>query len=389
MDEMKLRYGLNPHQASARAFVPEGKLPFQVLNGQPGYVNLLDALNSWQLVQELKELSGLPAAASFKHVSPSGAGVAKPLPPDLAESYFVTGSELTPLATAYARARGADRMSSFGDWAAFSDTVDLATGQLLGREISDGCIAPGYEPEALEILKKKKGGAYPVLQVDPAWHAPELEARQVFGVSLEQTRNSAKITRALLERVVTVKRQIPESAALDMLIATLALKYTQSNSVCVAWDGQVIGVGAGQQSRIHCTRIACNKADKWLLRLHPRVRAFDFKKGTSRGDKANAIDLYLEEDATEAETKAWRLNFNTVPEPLTREEKLEWIGRFDGVALSSDAFIPFRDNIDRAARSGVRYLVQTGGSSRDEGIIRAADEYGMVMVFTGLRLFHH
>jgi phosphoribosylaminoimidazolecarboxamide formyltransferase/IMP cyclohydrolase len=364
-------------------------LPFKVLSGAPGYINLLDALNSWQLVKELKALTGLASAASFKHVSPTGAGTGRPLSPDLAESYFVTQVELSPLAIAYVRARGADRLSSFGDWIALSDKVDELTAKIISREVSDGCIAPGFEPAAFELLKAKKNGTYPVLEIDPGYEPPETESRQVFGVTLEQARNNTLITPALLDRVVTVKKQMPDDARTDMLVATLALKYTQSNSVCLAFDGQVIGIGAGQQSRIHCTRIACAKADKWLLRLNPKVRALDFKKGISRTDRANAIDLYLEEDATEAELRSWRLHLNTVPVPLTREEKHAWLARFDGVALSSDAFIPFRDNIDRAARSGVRYVVQTGGSSRDEGVIRVADEYGMVMVFTGLRLFHH
>jgi len=389
MDEIKLRYGVNPHQTPARAFVTDRKLPFNVLSGAPGYINLLDALNSWQLVRELKVLTGLPSAASFKHASPTGAGTGRPLSPDLAESYFVTHTELSPLAIAYVRARGADRLSSFGDWIALSDKVDELTAQVISREVSDGCIAPGFEPAAFELLKAKKNGTYPVLEIDPGYEPPETESRQVFGVTLEQARNNTLITPALLDRVVTVKKQLPDDARDDMLVATLALKYTQSNSVCLAFDGQVIGMGAGQQSRIHCTRIACAKADKWLLRLHPKVRALDIKKSAARTDRANAIDLYLEEDATEAELRSWRLHFNTVPAPLTREEKHAWLARFDGVALSSDAFIPFRDNIDRAARSGVRYVVQTGGSSRDEGVIAAADEYGMVMVFTGLRLFHH
>ena len=389
MDEIKLRYGVNPHQSPARAFAAEGKLPFKVLAGSPGYVNLLDALNSWQLVREMRELTGLPSAASFKHVSPAGAATGKPLSPELAESCFASGAELSPLAIAYVRARGADRMASFGDWIALSDTVDESCARVISHEVSDGCIAPGYEPQALKLLTAKKNGTYPVLEIDPAYEPSPTESRQVFGVTLEQARNNARIMPALLDKVVTVKKQIPDEARTNMLLATLALKYTQSNSVCLAYDGQIIGMGAGQQSRIACTRIACAKADKWLLRLHPKVRSLDFKKGTTRTEKANAIDLYLEEDATEAELKAWRLSFNTVPAPLSRDEKQEWLARFDGVALSSDAFIPFRDNIDRAARSGVRYVVQTGGSSRDEGIIRAADEYGMVMVFTGLRLFHH
>jgi phosphoribosylaminoimidazolecarboxamide formyltransferase / IMP cyclohydrolase len=389
MDELILRYGINPHQVPARALVSDGRLPFRVLAGAPGYVNLLDALNSWQLVRELRELCREPAAASFKHASPAGAAIARPLSAELAESLFVGAAELSPLATAYVRARGADRMSSFGDWAAFSDAVDEQTAKILSREVSDGCIAPGYEPAALELLRKKKDGRYPVLEMDPEFRPPAQETRTVFGVTLEQARNNAGISAALLEKVVTVKKQIPASAATDMLIATLALKYTQSNSICLAWDGQLIGVGAGQQSRIHCTRLACQKADKWLLRLHPKVRGLAFKKGVSRSEKATAIDLYLEDDATEAELAAWKLNFMQVPERLGLAEKREWLGRFSDIALSSDAFIPFRDNIDRAARSGVRYVVQTGGSTRDDGVIRAADEYGMVMVFTGLRLFHH
>jgi len=389
VDEIKLRYGVNPHQSPARAFVLDRKLPFKVLSGAPGYINLLDALNSWQLVREMKQLTDLPSAASFKHVSPTGVGTGRPLSPDVAQSYFVTHDELSPLAIAYVRARGADRLASFGDWIALSDTVDESAARIISREVSDGCIAPGFEPAALELLRAKKNGTYPVLEIDPGYEPPQTESRQVFGVTLEQARNNTLITPALLDKVVTVKKQITDDARLDMLVATLALKYTQSNSVCLAWDGQVIGMGAGQQSRIACTRIACAKADKWLLRLHPRVRGLDFKKSITRTEKSNAIDLYLEEDATEAELRAWRLHFNTVPEPLAREERHAWFARFNGVALSSDAFIPFRDNIDRAARSGVRYVVQTGGSTRDEGIIRAADEYGMVMVFTDLRLFHH
>ncbi len=389
MDEVKLRYGVNPHQFPARAFVPDGRLPFRVLSGAPGFINLLDALNSWQLVREMRQLTDLPSAASFKHVSPSGVACGRPLSPDVAESYFVGHDTLSPLAIAYLRARGTDRLASFGDWIALSDTVDESTAKIISREVSDGCVAPGFEPAALALLKAKKNGTYPVLEIDSNFEPPPTESRQVFGVTLEQARNNTLITPTLLDKVVTVKKLLTEDARLNMLVATLALKYTQSNSVCLAYDGQTIGIGAGQQSRIACTRIACAKADKWLLRLHPKVRSLDFKKGTSRTEKANAIDLYLEEDATEAELAAWRLNFNVAPELMTREERQEWLARFEGVALSSDAFIPFRDNIDRAARSGVRYVVQTGGSTRDEGIIRAADEYGMVMVFTGLRLFHH
>lgn len=389
MDEVKLRYGMNPHQQPARLFVPEGKLPLLVLNGQPGYVNFLDALNSWQLVRELKQVSGLPAAASFKHVSPAGAAVAEPLSEDEAESCFVRRAELTPLATAYVRARGADRMSSFGDWAAFSDTVDVATAKLLGREVSDGCVAPGYEPEALEILKQKKEGRYPIVQMSQAYQPPESETRQVFGLFLEQRRNDAPITPDLLRRVVTREVEMDDSARRDMLVAAVVLKYTQSNSVCLVHNGTAIGVGAGQQSRIHCTRIACTKADKWFLRMHRPVLDLKFKKGVSRVQKATAIDLYLEEHATEYEIRVWRELFEQEPVPLHPDARRGFLDQVDKVTLGSDGFIPFRDNIDRAARSGVRYVIQPGGSTRDEEIIKAADEYGMVMVFTGLRLFHH
>jgi phosphoribosylaminoimidazolecarboxamide formyltransferase/IMP cyclohydrolase len=389
MDKIPLRYGLNPHQTPARAFTTEGKFPIEVLNGQPGYVNMLDALNSWQLVRELETLTGLPAAASFKHVSPAGAAVGRSLGPDLAESCFAGRGELSPLACAYVRARGADRMSSFGDWAALSETVDVPTARAIRREVSDGCIAPGFEPQALELLKGKKGGRYPVLSVDAAYSPPGTETRQVYGVTLEQRRNDAVIGEQLLGNIVTKKTELTGDAKLNMLVAAVVLKYTQSNSICVAYDGQVIGVGAGQQSRIHCTRIACAKADKWFLRLHPRVRGLQFAKGVDRSSRATAIDLYLESEATEPELRAWEALFDVVPEPLTREEKAEWLARFEGVVLGSDAFIPFRDNVDRAARSKVGYIIQPGGSSRDEDVIAAADEYGMVMAFTGLRLFHH
>ncbi len=389
MGELKLRYGLNPHQVPARLYVPDDKLPFSVLNGRPGYVNMLDALNSWQLVRELRDLTGLPAAASFKHVSPAGAAVAVPLSEEVAASCFAGKGELSQLATAYVRARGADRMSSFGDWAAFSDPVDESTARILKREVSDGCIAPEYEPSALEILKAKKGGKYPVIRIDPGYRPPANEARQVFGMLLEQRRNDAPITAELLGNAVTEKKEIPESVRRDMLVAAVVLKYTQSNSICLVHDGQVIGVGAGQQSRIHCTRIACAKADKWFLRLHPAVRKLRFRKGVSRSSKATAIDLFLEEEATEQEIRAWRELFEVVPEPLTRQAKRKWLDRYRDAVLGSDAFIPFRDNIDRAARSGVRYVIQPGGSTRDQEVISAADGYGMAMVFTGLRLFHH
>jgi len=387
--EIRLRYGLNPHQRHARAHADGKPLPIEVVNGQPGFVNMLDALNSWQLVRELRELTATPAAASFKHVSPAGTAIGLPLSDELRASCQVGKLELSPLACAYVRARGADRMSSFGDWAALSDPVDVPTAKAIKREVSDGCIAPGYEPEALELLRQKKGGKYPVLRIDSDYRPPELETRDVFGVQLEQSRNNAVIGRELLGRVVTVKKELPEAAARDMLVAAVALKYIQSNSICVAYDGQVIGVGAGQQSRIHCTRIACAKADKWFLRLHPKVRALGFRKDVNRSERATAIDLYLEEEATEQEMAAWRGLFETVPERLTREEKSDWLVRYRGAVLGSDAFIPFRDNIGRAARSGVGFVIQAGGSTRDEDVIRAADEYGMAMAFTGLRLFHH
>ncbi|MGB9742229.1 MAG: phosphoribosylaminoimidazolecarboxamide formyltransferase [candidate division WOR-3 bacterium] len=389
MAEIRLRYGTNPHQKNARVYVPEGRLPIEVLNGEPGYINLIDALNSWQLVKELRALAGLPAAASFKHTSPAGAAIGKPLNEELKKSLFVAQEELSPLACAYARARGADRMATFGDWAAFSDPVDESTARLLAREISDGCIAPDYQPEALALLKTKKQGRYPVLRIDPDWEPPLMEVRQLFGVFLEQERNNVRIDRGLLSNVVTVKKQIPEQVGLDLLIACVTLKYTQSNSVCVAYDGQVIGVGAGQQSRIHCTRLACAKADKWFLRLHPRVLNLEFRKGTSRGDKATAIDVLLEESVTPEELHPWLRLFTEPPARFSREERREWISRFNGICLGSDGFIPFRDNLDRAAWSNVQFVIQPGGSTRDEGIIRAADEYGMVMVFTGLRLFYH
>ncbi|MFO7639475.1 MAG: phosphoribosylaminoimidazolecarboxamide formyltransferase [bacterium] len=387
MEELGLRYGLNPHQVPARAFAP-GRLPFRVLNGRPGYVNLLDALNSWQLVRELAALTGLPAAASFKHVSPAGAAVGTPLSPEQARACAVKPEELSPLATAYARARGADRMASFGDWAAFSHPVDTATARLLRREVSDGCIAPGYEPDALAALREKKAGGYPVLEADPGYEPPETEQRQVFGVTLEQRRNDAAIGPGLLDRVVTARQDLPESARRDMLVAAVVLKYTQSNSVCVVHDGQVIGTGAGQQSRIHCTRLACAKADKWFLRLHPQVPGIRFRRGVSRADRATALDRYLEDDPG-PEPAGWPELFEEPPEPLDLAARRAWLEQRRGAVLGSDAFIPFRDNLDRAARSGVGYVIQTGGSTRDEDVIRAADEHDMVMVFTGLRLFHH
>ncbi|NPV14966.1 phosphoribosylaminoimidazolecarboxamide formyltransferase [candidate division WOR-3 bacterium] len=389
LDEIRLRYGTNPHQKSARIFLPEGKLPLKIVNGDPSYINIIDALNSWQLVRELKQLACVPAAASFKHTSPAGAAIGKPLSSDLKKSLFAPDFELSPLAAAYARARGADRMATFGDWAAFSDPVDITTAQLLASEVSDGCIAPGYEPEALAILKQKKNGKYPILQIDPDYNPPPIEIRQLFGIFLEQERNNAPIDETLLKNVVTEKKHIPDTLKLDLLLALITLKYTQSNSIVLTYDGQVVGVGAGQQSRIHCTRLACAKADKWFLRLHPRILNLKFKKGTSRADKATAIDILLEETATPEEIQPFLNLLAEPPQPFTPQEKQEWLAKFDGICLASDGFIPFRDNLDRAARSNVRYVIQPGGSTRDETIITAADQYQMVMIFTNLRLFYH
>lgn len=387
--EITLRYGANPHQTPARIYMKSGDLPIQVLSGSPGYINLLDAMNSWQLVKELKEATGLPAAASFKHVSPSGAAVAMPLPDVLKQIYFVDDIELSPLATAYARARGVDRMSSFGDWIALSDTVDVPTAKLIAREVSDGMIASAYEPEALEILKKKKQGKYVVIQMDPAYHPGELESREVFGLTFEQRRNDRPVSRADLVNIVSAKTSLPESAIRDMMIAWITLKYTQSNSVCYVLDGQVIGVGAGQQSHVHCVRLAGLKADLWYLRQNPRVLNLKFKAGVKRPDRDNAIDQFLQPDVTEAEKAAWGEVFEEIPIRLTVQERKSWLDTFKGVTLGSDAFFPFRDSIDRAVMSGVQYVLEPGGSNRDDAVIQAADEYGMTMVFSNVRLFHH
>ena len=389
MREIRLRYGCNPHQAPARVFRTEGELPISVLSGAPGYINLCDALNAWQLVRELRAVLGLPAAASFKHVSPAGAAVGLPLPEPLRQACFVEDMELTPLAAAYARARGADRMSSFGDWAALSDVCDAATARLLKREVSDGVIAPGYTPEALELLKAKRDGKYHVIQIDPAYEAPELERREIFGLTFEQKRNTLVPGPDLLERVVTARRELPPEARRDLLLAQITLKYTQSNSVCFAYDGQVIGVGAGQQSRVHCTRLAGSKADKWFLRQHPEVLAMRFKAGVNRADRNNAIDQYLEDWLSPAEERLWAEQFETVPRRLDLAARRAYLATRSGVSLGSDAFFPFRDNVDRAQASGVSYIVQPGGSVRDDVVIQACDEYGMVMCFTGVRLFHH
>ena len=387
--ELTLRYGTNPHQTPARVFMSEGTLPFNVLQGAPGYINLLDAMNAWQLVRELKQATGLAAAASFKHVSPAGAAVAVPLSEALRQSYAVGSPDLSPLATAYVRARGADRQASFGDFAALSEVVDEATAQVLRREVSDGVIAPGFTPEALTILQKKQGGKYLLLEMDPEYTPPSTETREVFGVSFQQTRNETPITNSLLQERVTARKDLSLEAERDLLVALIAIKYTQSNSIGLALDGQMIGIGAGQQSRILCTRLACGKADQWYLRQHPKVLALPFREKLSRPERDNGIDLYLLDNLSPAEEAAWLPLFERTPERLTPEDKAEWLAGFSGVSLGSDGFIPFRDNIDRASQSGVSYIAQPGHSVRDEDIIAACDEYQMAMAFTGLRLFHH
>ena len=387
--EITLRYGCNPHQTKAAVFTQDKALPIQVLNGTPGYINLLDALNAWQLVRELKQALNMPAAASFKHVSPAGTAVSVPLSEVEAKAYFVEGMELSPLATAYARARGADRLSSFGDWAALSDIVDVPTAKLLRREVSDGVIAPGYEPEALAILQAKKKGDYRIVQIDPDYEPPAMETRQVFGVTFTQLRNTAVFTPSDLANIVTTNKTIPQTAKRDMIIALTALKYTQSNSVCYAVNGQVVGVGAGQQSRIHCTRLAGDKTNTWFLRQHPRVLNLPFRDGIRRPERDNAIDQFLLDSLTSAEEAHWLNSFKEAPIRLTPAEKREWLDQLDGVVLGSDAFFPFRDSIDRASQSGVAYVAQPGGSMRDNNVIEACDEYGMAMAMTGTRLFHH
>ena len=387
--QLPLRYGCNPHQTPARVFVPDGELPFTVLNGNPGYINLLDALNSWQLVRELRAALSLPAAASFKHVSPAGAAVAVPMSDTVKKACCVDDMELSPLACAYARARGADRMSSFGDWAALSDTVDLSTAHLLKREVSDGVIAPGYDPEALAVLREKKGGRYTIIAMDPSWEPQGPEQRDLFGMVFEQQRATIAMTPEVLANVVTNNKDIPPRAGQDLILAQIALKYTQSNSVCFAHDGQITGTGAGQQSRIHCVRLAAEKSDRWFLRQHPRVQHLAFRPGLSRADMNNAIDQCFERSLTAAEEQQWESCFVDVPRRLSEQEKREWLNAIDGVSLASDAFFPFRDNIDRASQSGVRFIVQPGGATREEGVIAACNEYAMVMALTGIRLFTH
>ena len=392
MKELELKYGCNPNQKPAKFIMNDNKyLPVTVLSGRPGYINFLDALNGWQLVKELKEATGLPAATSFKHVSPAGAAVGLPLDDVLRKIYWVDDQgELSPLASAYARARGADRMSSFGDFISLSDVCDVATAKLIKREVSDGVIAPGYEPEALEILKSKKNGNYNVILIDPDYVPEELERKQVFGVVFEQGHNNLKIDKEMLKNIVTENKDLTEEAAMDLVISLITLKYTQSNSVCFVKGGQAIGIGAGQQSRVHCTRLAGSKADNWYLRQNPKVLNLPFIDGIRRADRDNAIDLYIGEDYMDVLADGrWEKIFKEKPEVFTREEKRAWLDGLTDVALGSDAFFPFGDNIDRAHKSGVKYVAQPGGSVRDDQVIDTCNQYGMVMAFTGIRLFHH
>ncbi len=393
MNELELKYGCNPNQKPSRIYMEDGsELPIRVLNGRPGYINFLDAFNGWQLVRELKQATGLPAAASFKHVSPAGAAVGLPLSLVERQIYWVDDldMEFTPLANAYARARGADRMSSFGDFISLSDVCDTATAKIIKREVSDGVIAPGYEPEALEILKVKKKGAYNVIEIDESYVPAPKEVKQVYGISFEQGRNELKIDEHFFDNIVTQAKDLPKQAKIDLAIAMITLKYTQSNSVCFVKGGQAIGIGAGQQSRIHCTRLAGSKADNWFLRQSPKVLGLQFADGIGRADRDNAIDLYIGEDYMDVLAEgAWQKTFKVKPEVFTREEKRAWLDQMKDVALGSDAFFPFGDNIERAHRSGVTYVAQPGGSVRDDNVIETCDKYGMTMCFTGIRLFHH
>lgn len=393
MKELALKYGCNPNQKPSRIYMEEGELPIEVINGRPGYINFLDAFNSWQLVKELKAATGMPAAASFKHVSPAGAAVGLPLDDTLRKIYFVDDLkvELSPIACAYARARGADRMSSYGDFVALSDTCDEATALLIKREVSDGVIAPDYTPEAIEILKAKRKGTYNVIKIDPNYVPAPIERKQVFGITFEQGRNEVKLDDpALFENIPTQNKTFSEAAKRDLIIALITLKYTQSNSVCYVKDGQAIGIGAGQQSRIHCTRLAGNKADIWWLRQHPKVMSLPFVDNIRRADRDNTIDVYISDDYDDVLREGtWQQFFKEKPEVLTREEKKEWIAKNTGVALGSDAFFPFGDNIERAHKSGVEYIAQAGGSVRDDHVIDTCDKYGIAMAFTGVRLFHH
>lgn len=388
--ELALKYGCNPNQKPSRIYMEEGELPVTVVNGNPGYINFLDALNSWQLVKELKEATGLPAAASFKHVSPAGAAVGLPLTETDRKIYFVDDTELSPIACAYVRARGADRMSSYGDWAALSDVCDADTARLLKKEVSDGVIAPGYTEEALEILRQKKKGNYNVVQIDPNYVPNEIEHKQVFGITFEQGRNNIKIDESLLTNIVSENKNLPQNAKRDLIIALIALKYTQSNSVAYAKDGQCIGIGAGQQSRVHCVRLAGNKADNWWLRQNPKVLALPFKEGIRRADRDNTIDVYISDEYDDVlRDGTWENFFTEKPEVLTKEEKKEWLSQLNGVSLASDAFFPFGDNIERAHKSGVEYIVEPGGSIRDDNVIDTCNRYNMTLAFNGVRLFHH
>ena len=389
MTELELKYGCNPNQKPSRIFMEEGALPLEVLNGKPGYINFMDALNSWQLVKALKKATGLPAAASFKHVSPAGAALGLPLTDTERKMYLAPEGDFSPIACAYIRARGADRLCSFGDWAALSDTCDADTARYLALEVSDGVIAPDYTPEALEILRQKRKGGYSVVKMDPDYEPAPIERRSIFGITFEQGYNDLAIGEEMLQNIVTKNRELPPQAKHDMLLALLTLKYTQSNSVCYVKDGMTIGVGAGQQSRIHCTRLAGNKADIWRLRQHPQVLELPFVPGIRRPDRDNAIDLYIAGSAAFAADGAWEGTFTACPPPLTAEMKAEWIAKMEGVTLGSDAFFPFGDNVERARESGVRYIAQPGGSIRDQQVIDTCDRYGMVMCFTGIRLFHH
>lgn len=392
MKELELKYGCNPNQKPSRIYVENGELPIQVLSGKPGYINFLDAFNGWQLVRELKQATGLPAATSFKHVSPAGAAVGLPLSDTERKIYWVDDmeDEFTPVANAYARARGADRMSSFGDFISLSDVCDAVTAKIIKREVSDGIIAPGYTPEALEILSQKKNGAYNVIAIDPDYVPDAVERKQVFGITFEQGRNELKIDEAFFDNIVTENKELTKQAKIDLAIAMITLKYTQSNSVCYVKDGQAIGIGAGQQSRIHCTRLAGQKADNWFLRQSPKVLGLQFAKGIRRADRDNAIDLYIGEDYMDVLSDGeWQKVFAIKPEVFTREEKRAWLDQMSGVTLGSDAFFPFGDNIERAHKSGVQFVAQPGGSIRDDHVIDTCNKYGIVMSFTGIRLFHH
>ena len=390
MTELELKYGCNPNQKPARIFMAEGELPLKVLNGKPGYINFMDALNSWQLVKALRKATGLPAAASFKHVSPAGAALGRPLSDVERRIYFAPDGDLSPIACAYIRARGADRLCSFGDWAALSDVCDADTARFLAHEVSDGIIAPGYTDEALAILKTKRKGGYNVVEIDPDYEPDPVERRSIYGITFEQGYNSLDINEEMLRNIVTANKDLPQAARHDMLLSLITLKYTQSNSVCYVKDGMTIGVGAGQQSRIHCTRLAGNKADIWWLRQHPKVLSLPFVEGIRRPDRDNAIDLYISDEHDDILADGvWQNTFTEKPEVLTAQEKADWIAQMSGVTVGSDAFFPFGDNVERARKSGVQYIAQPGGSIRDDQVIATADQYGMVMAFTGIRLFHH